>query len=66
MYNLAQTFNIVDPKVFRVMGVRGNEDVDVPRAQIKKVLFIEESSKSRGVFDIGELLMELGPSCAQV
>jgi hypothetical protein len=25
MYNLAQTFNIVDPKVFRVMGVRGND-----------------------------------------
>jgi hypothetical protein len=41
MYSLTQTFNVVDPKVFGVVGVRGNEDVDVPRARMEKVLFVE-------------------------
>ena len=48
------------------MGVRGDKDVDVPRAQMKEVLFVEESSRSRGVFDVGELLVGPGPGCAQV
>ena len=38
MYSLAQTFNVVDPEVFGVVGVRGDEDVDVPRARMEEVL----------------------------
>jgi hypothetical protein len=66
MYNLAQMFNIVDPEVFGVMGVRGDEDVDVPRAQMKEVLFVEENSRSGGVLDVSESLVGSGPSYAQV
>jgi hypothetical protein len=66
MYNLAQMFNIVDPEVFGVVEVRGDEDVDVPRARMKEVLFVEENSRSGGVLDVSESLVGPGPGYAQV
>jgi len=66
MYDLAHTFNIVDPKMFGVVRVRGDKDVDVPRARMKEVFFVEGNSKSRGVYNVGESLVGPGPSCAQV
>ena len=66
MYDLAHMFNIVDPEMFGVVRVRGDKDVDVPRARMKEVFFVEGNSKSGGVYDVGESLMGPGPSCAQV